>query len=208
MKHPIATMFLIGILAICLACGSAPAPPPVAPPVAPSPAHAERLRAARALGAARERGHVTTERDEFRASVVVRDEMRLRDDMQLTFISTSEAPNLVGMLFVSDTSGWRYLRCHEVLALAGAEPVQMGAFTRNGTVRSGEWVTETMTGTMQFAEFLLFVDAPAVRFRVCGDVYSLSDAQRASLRTFVQSVLDAVRGDASTPSDAATEREH
>jgi len=115
--------------------------------------------------------------------------------MRLTLLASTEGPNLVGLLFTSSTDTWRYLRCHEVLALAGANPVPMGDFRREGEVRSGRWVVENIHGMVPFETFQQFVEAPSVRFRICNDVFELNSAQRNALRIFAQTVIDAARAD-------------
>lgn len=183
-----------GILAICLACSRPP--PPAAPSSAPSdPEHEANLRAADAHRVALQRGHITTERDEFRATTVIRGEFALQGDMRLTLLTSTETSNLVGLLFTSTTVTWRYLRCHEVLALAGANPVPVGDFRREGEVRSGRWVVENIHGMVPFETFLQFVEAPSVRFRICNDVFEFNSAQRSALRVFAQAVIDTARAD-------------
>lgn len=162
----------LGILSIALACSS-PTPSPLGPPPAMSGSSTP----------APDRGEITTERDDFRQQDVLKARFRLGRGIELTLLTTSGDPVSVGFLFMSFSERWRFLRCHEVLALAGDTPWSMPPFDREGDTRRGG-VTESLAAEVPYQALETFATAPRVRFSLCVDEVELNSGQRETLQRY------------------------
>jgi hypothetical protein len=121
--------------------------------------------------------------------------------LNLVFAATSNDPAFVAMVFHSDSRNWMYLRCREVLALAGDTPIAMPRFERDGeTYRGG--VTETLGAVIPAETLEAFAAAPRVRFSLCGDEVSLNQQQRDTLQQFAQRRRRLLEQDTSVPTQA------
>lgn len=174
--RPLLTVAAVcGILSMCLACAT-PSTTSASSPASP-------IASMVPVDAVPHAGVITETFDEFRREGMVRARWETRG-FTITALRVSTDPTAALLEFESLHPQARYLRCHQVDALADGEPVALPEFRRDAEVGHG-MVFEEVFADVPIATLAAMGRASLVRFRICADELALDAAQLGTLRDFL-----------------------
>jgi hypothetical protein len=91
--------------------------------------------------------------------------------------------------FSATSKSWTYLACHELVALADDQPVELGESTHRGDVGEG-YVLEFVSVNIDLKTFAKLAIAKETKFRLCQHVYTVTPERRALMTKFLDALKD------------------
>jgi len=128
-------------------------------------------------------GHITENYDKFTDYTTVKIEHMIikktshgYNGLELTAYADKDKfskSHVVLISLMSQSSGWKYLKCHRLIILADGDPVTFHKTKHDGNVGSG-YVLEFISLTLKSKEFLKMANSKTLEGRLCRDEFSFT----------------------------------